>query len=62
MIDYDHAFVASETEAKEILAKAKEFADVVEQWIAKNHPRLRRRRALLRTDRASDRNQGLTRN
>jgi len=28
---------ATETEAKEIVTKAKEFGDVVEQWIAKNH-------------------------
>jgi hypothetical protein len=41
VIDYDDAFVATETEAKEILAKAKEFAGVVEQWIAKNHPSLK---------------------
>jgi hypothetical protein len=41
VIDYDDAFVASETEAKEIVTKAKEFADVVEQWIAKNHSSLK---------------------
>lgn len=41
VIDYDDAFVATETEATEILTKAKEFADVVEQWIAKNHPSLK---------------------
>jgi uncharacterized protein (UPF0332 family) len=38
VIDYDDAFVATETEAKEIVTKAKEFVGVVEQWIAKNHP------------------------
>lgn len=38
VIDYDDAFVATESEAKEILAKTKEFVAVVEQWIAKNHP------------------------
>ena len=38
VIDYDDAFVATETEAKEIVTKAKEFSEVVEQWIAKNHP------------------------
>ena len=42
VIDYDDAFVATETEALEIVAKAKEFAGVVEQWIAKNHPALKR--------------------
>ena len=31
LIDYDDAFVATETEAKEILEKAKEFAEVVDQ-------------------------------
>jgi len=41
VIDYDDAFVATETEATEILTKAKEFADVVEQWIAKVHPSLK---------------------
>jgi uncharacterized protein (UPF0332 family) len=41
VIDYDDAFVATETEAKEILTKAKEFADMIEQWIAKNHPALK---------------------
>ena len=34
MIDYDDAFVATETEAIEILTKAKEFADVIEHWAA----------------------------
>ena len=38
VIDYDDAFVATETEAAEITAKAKEFVAAVEQWIAKNHP------------------------
>jgi hypothetical protein len=33
----DDAFVATETEAKEIVTKAKEFVEFVEQWIAKNH-------------------------
>jgi uncharacterized protein (UPF0332 family) len=40
VIDYDDAFVATATEAEEILAKAREFAEIVEQWIAKNHPSL----------------------
>ena len=37
-MDYDDALVATETEAKEIVTKAKEFAELVEQWIAKHHP------------------------
>ena len=40
VIDYDDAFVATETEAAEILTKTKEFIDVVEQWIGKAHPSL----------------------
>jgi len=41
VIDYDDAFVATETEAKEIVTKTKEFFEVIEQWIAKNHPSLK---------------------
>ena len=41
VIDYDDAFVATETEAKEIVTKTKEFVEVIEQWIAKNHPSLK---------------------
>ncbi len=41
VIDYDDACVASETEAGEILAKAKEFVEMVEQWIARAHPSLK---------------------
>ncbi len=41
VIDYDDAFVATETEALEIVAKAKQFVDLVEQWIAKAHPSLK---------------------
>ena len=40
VIDYDDAFVATETEAKEIVTRAKELVEVVEQWIVKNHPSL----------------------
>lgn len=41
VIDYDDAHVATETEAQEIVAKAKEFAGVVEQWISSRHPTLK---------------------
>lgn len=41
VIDYDDAFVATETEAVEIVAKANEFVGMVEQWIAKNFPVLK---------------------
>ena len=37
-IDYTQAHVASETEAKEIVTKAVEFCDLIEKWIADNHP------------------------
>ena len=39
-IDYTHSHVASETEAKEIVTTAKHFYELVEAWIAKNHPKL----------------------
>jgi len=41
VIDYDDAFVASGTEAAEIVMKAKEFVLLVEHWIATAHPSLR---------------------
>lgn len=37
-IDYTQSHVATETEAKEIVAKATEFYELVEAWISKNHP------------------------
>lgn len=41
LIDYDAAYVATETEAEEIVTKTKEFVEMVERWIAKVHPSLR---------------------
>lgn len=41
-IDYTHSRVATETEAKEILAKAAEFYEFVEAWIATTHPPLKK--------------------
>lgn len=41
MIDYDDAFVATDTEAQEIVVKAKEFVGMIEQWIAEFHPSLK---------------------
>ncbi len=41
-IDYTHSHVATETEAKEILAKAGEFYEFVEAWIATKHPPLKK--------------------
>lgn len=40
-IDYDHAEVATETEAKELVEKAAEFERFVEAWILKHHPKYR---------------------
>jgi uncharacterized protein (UPF0332 family) len=39
-IDYDHAAVATETEAAEMIAAARFFLELVEQWIAAHHPKL----------------------
>ncbi len=41
-IDYTHSLVATETEAKEILAKAAEFYKFVEAWITTTHPTLKK--------------------
>lgn len=37
-IDYDSAEVVSETEATELLEKAREFQTLVEEWIENNYP------------------------
>lgn len=39
-LDYDAANIVSDTEAAEILEKAREFKQEVEDWIAKSHPGL----------------------
>jgi uncharacterized protein (UPF0332 family) len=41
VIDYDNAQVATETEAEEILTKTKQFVELVEEWISRNHPALK---------------------
>ena len=41
VIDYTRSHVATETEAKEILGKAKEFYEFVETWIASKFPNLK---------------------
>lgn len=41
VIDYTRSHVASDTEADEILNKAREFYDLVEAWIASKFPALR---------------------
>lgn len=38
IVDYDSAYMVSETEAKELLQKASEFRDLIERWIAQNYP------------------------
>lgn len=42
VIDYTRSNVATETEAKEILEKAKEFYEFVEAWVHSNFPNLKR--------------------
>jgi uncharacterized protein (UPF0332 family) len=42
VIDYDNAHIATETEAQEILLKAKDFVRLVERWIVEKHPALKR--------------------
>jgi hypothetical protein len=42
LIDYSHSQVATETETREILVKAGQSRELVEAWIAKNHPSLKR--------------------
>ena len=41
-IDYTQSHVASDTEAAEILIKAREISGMVEGWIAKQHPGLKK--------------------
>jgi hypothetical protein len=41
-IDYAFSDVATETEANELLLQANGFYNQVEDWIAKNHPSLRK--------------------
>ena len=39
VIDYDHASVATHTEAEEIVREAESFLELVERWILANHPK-----------------------
>ncbi len=39
-VEYDMANVATETEAEELLRQAQQFGQLVEAWIAQNHPSL----------------------
>ena len=41
-IDYTFSNAATQTEAKEILAQASQFYGEVEDWLAKNHPSLKK--------------------
>jgi hypothetical protein len=41
-VDYDLAHVTSHTEAQELLQKAQDFQQLVESWLAANHPTLSR--------------------
>jgi hypothetical protein len=40
VIDYDYAFVSTETEAEELLKEAMVFKTVVEQWVSLQNPSL----------------------
>ena len=40
VIDYDNSSVATETEAAELIRKAREFHALVEKWVAANHAAL----------------------
>ena len=42
MIDYTRSHVATEAEAKEIVAKAAEFCEFVEEWIDSKFANLKR--------------------
>jgi hypothetical protein len=42
IVDYDAASIVSTTEADELLAKATELSKIVEEWIEKTHPALKR--------------------
>lgn len=37
-VDYDRAHVATETEAAEVVTRAKEFLTLTETWISQNYP------------------------
>ncbi len=37
-VDYDRAHVATETEASEVVTRAKEFLTLTESWISLNYP------------------------
>ncbi len=39
VIEYDYAEVATDSQARELLEKAAEYQELVEAWIAKNHPK-----------------------
>src|SRR5260370_35696559 len=40
VMGYDHALVGTHTEAEEIVAETNDFFELVERWIAANHPKL----------------------
>lgn len=37
-VDYDSAYMVSETEADELLQKTSEFREFIEKWLAQNYP------------------------
>jgi len=40
VIEYERAFVATKTEAEEIVAETQAFFELVANWIAAHHPKL----------------------
>ena len=42
VIDYTRSHVATETEAKEVVAQATQFVEFVESWIGSKYPNLKR--------------------
>ncbi len=42
MIDYTRTRMATDTEAKEAVQRAREFVELVEDWITKNYPALKK--------------------
>jgi uncharacterized protein (UPF0332 family) len=42
LIDYSRSRMATDTEAEEAVRKAREFVELVENWIMKNHPALKK--------------------
>ena len=42
VVDYERAYLVTQTEAQELLLKAREFATLVEVWVVQHHPQFAR--------------------